>query len=149
MWKICSAGRSTSGVLVGQAADERVGFARVQHHRAEVVAIAQQGARPCQRHAAALAQFVKRLDEAGAQAVIVGIDDLRDEAQAQLTDLFEDALAPSDQDRGGDAVISDLRRGADDLRLFTFSIEDAFGCASAGFVEQTAARLLPDALTGD
>ncbi len=119
-------------VLAGHAAQQRVGIATAQQHRADQrVVLADHRLGDGRRHAFTALQLVVRIPRLVEAAVVFGIDDLEvlagDEAQAGLLDAHLDDGGTADQDRERQLFVGDRLHGAQDAFVFAVGIDDALG----------------------
>ena len=108
------------GIVVGDAGYKGVRIALIDHHRAEVVRLAQQVTCQAERDSSALATLIKDLGILGTLGRLVGVNGVRRVVEAELLCLRLDLVRPSQQDGMSDAFGSEGVGGADDLGMLPF-----------------------------
>src|SRR5690606_19180400 len=116
------------GIVLAQAADERVGVAHRDHHRAEAGRPRDARARFHQREALALALLPEVLRVALAVLAGAGLLDVdRVQRDAELLGGRAHAILAAQEDRDCDAVVGEDLRGADDFRILALGEDHALG----------------------
>ena len=118
------------GIVLLDAAHQRVGVARGHHERGEVVGVAHQLERAGARHALAAAPAPQHLAVAGQAGVLLGVHDV-DAAQLDVGGQRgrDDGVLAAQQDRPRDAFVHQDLRGLEDPLVVTLGEHQALGPA--------------------